>query len=145
MIAIDTNLLVYAHRVDSPFHKDTIDALLPVVEGSLGWGLPWQCAHEFTGIVTHPRIYNPPTPLNEALSFIEGLIASPRVHLLGESVGYFEKLREVALAANVSGARIHDARIAALCLHHGIDELWSADRDFSFFPQVRVRNPLIKN
>jgi hypothetical protein len=43
----------------------------------------------------------------------------------------------------LEGSRIHDARIAAICLHHGVGELWSADRDFSAFPQLKVRNPLV--
>jgi predicted nucleic acid-binding protein len=62
------------------------------------------------------------------------LFASPQLHLLSESPGYFEKLREVATAARLKGPRIHDARIAALCLHHGVSELRSANRDFSAFP-----------
>jgi len=56
---------------------------------------------------------------------------------------YLAKLREIATAAQLKGPRIHDARIAALCLHHGVSELWSADRDFSPFPQLKVRNPLV--
>ena len=66
------------------------------------------------------------------------------MHLLSEGPGYFEKLREISVAARLKGPRIHDARIAALCLHHGVSELWSADRDFSAFPQLKVRNPLVK-
>jgi uncharacterized protein len=72
------------------------------------------------------------------------LLASPRLQLLAESDGYFEKLRLISNAARLKGPRIHDARIAALCLHHGVNELWSADRDFSAFPQVKVRNPMVK-
>ena len=53
-------------------------------------------------------------------------------------------LRELARAAKLSGPRIHDARIAALCLHHGVRELWTADRDFSMFPKLKTRNPLVK-
>ena len=75
--------------------------------------------------------------LTEALDGIEP-------NLLSESSGYFEKLRDVVTAARLKGPRIHDARIAALCLHHGVSELWSADRDFSAFPQLKVRNPLVK-
>ena len=71
-------------------------------------------------------------------------LAGGNVHLLSESSGYFEKLRDLALAAKLSGPRIHDARIAALCLHHGVRELWTADRDFSMFPKLKTRNPLVK-
>ena len=144
MIALDTNLLVYAHREDSEFHaaaKEEVDSLR---HQSAPWAVPWPCVHEFIGIVTHPGIYKPASTLAEALGFLDTLFASPQLHLLSESSGYFEKLREVATAARLKGPRIHDARIAALCLHHGVSELRSADRDFSAFPQLKVRNPLVK-
>jgi toxin-antitoxin system PIN domain toxin len=145
MIAVDTNLLVYANREDSPFHRDAIATLRPVVEGAAPWAIPWPCLYEFISVVTHARIYHPPTPLSQAIAFLESLLAAPQVQLLSEGPGSFEKLRELSLAGKVAGARIHDARIAALCLHHGISELWSADRDFSVFPQLRVRNTLVKS
>jgi len=144
MIAVDTNLLIYSHREDSPFHaaaKQTIDALR---HQAGPWAIPWPCVHEFIGIATHPGIFKPASALFEALGFLDALFASPQLHLLAESLGYFEKLRAIATAAQLKGPRIHDARIAALCLHHGVSELWSADRDFSAFPQLKVRNPLIK-
>jgi toxin-antitoxin system PIN domain toxin len=144
MIAVDTNLLVYAYREDSEFHAVAVEQLRPVVEGDRPWALPWTCVHEFIGVVTNGRVYRPASPLANALEFLDSLIASPQLHLLAESPGYFEKLRELALAAKLSGPRIHDARIAALCLHHGVRELWTADRDFSMFPKLRTRNPLVK-
>ena len=144
MIAIDTNLLVYAYREDSQFHQVATENLRPIIEGSATWALPWPCVHEFIGIVTHPGIYKPASTLAEAFGFVDSLLASPQLHLLAESHGYFDKLREISVAARLKGPRIHDARIAALCLHHGVSELWSADRDFSAFPQLKVRNPLVK-
>lgn len=144
MIAIDTNLLIYAHRENAPNHAATLAALQPVVEGASPWALPWPCIHEFISITTHPGIYKPASSLTEAFGFLDSLFASPQLQLLAESSGYFERLRQLATAARLKGPRIHDARVAALCLHHGISELWSADRDFSAFPQLRVRNPLVK-
>ena len=144
MIALDTNLLVYSYREDSDFHAATVEQLRPVIEGDRPWALPWTCMHEFIGVVTSGRVYKPASPFFSVLSFLDSLITSPQLHLLAESPGYFEKLRELALVARLSGPRIHDARIAALCLHHGVSELWSADRDFSAFPQLKVRNPLVK-
>ena len=144
MIAVDSNLLVYSHREDSGFHttaKGLIDSLR---HQSAPWAIPWPCVHEFIGIATHPGIYKPASTLSEALGFLDSLFTSPQLHLLSESPGYFEKLRDIATAARLKGPRIHDARIAALCLHHGVSELWSADRDFSAFPQLPVRNPLVK-
>ena len=89
-------------------------------------------------------LHIPASTLSEAFGFVESLFASPQFHLLAESPGYFEKLRQISVAAKLKGPRIHDVRIAALCLHHGVSELWSADRDFSAFPQLKVRNPLVK-
>ena len=143
MIALDTNLLVYAHREDSEFHQPALAKVRALVEGPGHWALPWPCLHEFIAVVTHKSIYKPATPLNAAFAFLDSLLASPRAQMLSESPGYLEKLRQLAQAARLSGSRIHDARIAALCLHHGVRELWSADRDFSAFPQLKVRNPLV--
>jgi toxin-antitoxin system PIN domain toxin len=144
VIAVDSNLLIYSHREDSKFHvaaKELIDSLR---HESAPWAIPWPCVHEFIGIVTHTNIYKPASTLPQALAAVDAWLAGGNVHLLSESPGYFEKLRELALAAKLSGPRIHDARIAALCLHHGVRELWTADRDFSMFPKLKTRNPLVK-
>lgn len=143
MIAIDTNLLIYAHHGSAPNHQAALDVLRPVFEGTSAWALPWPCVHEFISVATHPGIYKPASTLAETLGFVDSLLSSPQLHLLAESPGYFEKLREISTAARLRGPRIHDGRIAALCLHHGVSELWSADRDFSAFPQLKVRNPLV--
>jgi len=144
MIAVDSNVLVYAHREDSEFHMAARETVESVRHQSAAWAVPWPCLHEFIAIATHPGIYKPASTLAEALGFVDALLASPQLHLLAESPGYFEKLRDIATTARLKGPRIHDARIAALCLHHGVSELWSADRDFSVFPQLKVRNPLLK-
>jgi toxin-antitoxin system PIN domain toxin len=144
VIAVDSNLLIYAHLGNAPEHQTAIDVLQPVFEGAAPWALPWPCIHEFISVATNPKIYKPASTLQEALAFLDSLLSSPQLHVLSESPGYFEKLRELATAARLKGPRIHDARIAALCLHHGVKELWSADRDFSAFPQIKVRNPLQK-
>ncbi|MCU0787956.1 MAG: PIN domain-containing protein [Verrucomicrobia bacterium] len=143
MIAVDSNLLIYAHREDSEFHQASKELVEVLRHQSAPWAIPWPCVHEFIAITTHPGIYKPASTLSEALGFLDSLFASPELHLLSESAGYFEKLRELSAAARLKGSRIHDARIAALCLHHGVRELWSADRDFSAFLQLTARNPLV--
>lgn len=144
MIAVDSNLLIYAHKEGSPFHTAAAELVDSLRHQRAAWAIPWPCIHEFIGIATHPCIYKPASTLAEALGFVGCLLASPQLHLLSESPGYFEKLRDIATSARLKGPRIHDARIAALCLHHGVSELSSADRDFSAFPQLKVRNPLVK-
>jgi toxin-antitoxin system PIN domain toxin len=143
VIAVDTNLLLYAHREDSSFHAKAKEVVEALRHQPVPWAIPWPCLHEFIAIATHPGIYKPPSSLREALGFIEALLPCPQLELLAESPGYFEKLRVIATAAKLRGPRIHDARIAALCLHHGVSELWSADRDFTLFPQLKVLNPLV--
>ena len=68
MIAIDTNILVYAHREDSPFNAAASEALTELAGGLANWAIPWACLHEFLGIVTHPRLYAPPSTLEQALA-----------------------------------------------------------------------------
>lgn len=68
MIAVDTNLLVYAHREDSQWHASAFGRLAELAEGRSAWAIPWPCLHEFLANVTHPRIYAPPTPLTAASS-----------------------------------------------------------------------------
>ncbi len=143
MIAVDTNLLVYAHRADSSWHEPAAAAIASLAEATLPWAIPWPCLHEFLAVVTHPRIYSPPTPLPQALDQIDAWLESPRLVLLAEGDLYWKTSRELLTASRVAGGRIHDARIAALCLHHGIRQLWTADRDFGRFPALRTANPLV--
>lgn len=112
-------------------------------EGRAEWAIPWPCIHEFLSIVTHPRIYAPPTPLARALDQVTAWQESPRLVLLAESEGYWSVLRTLVASGRVQGPQVHDARVAALCLHHGVRELWTADRDFGRFPDLAVRNPLV--
>lgn len=144
MIAVDTNVLVYAHRRDTKWHGPAARTVRELAESPASWALPWPCIHEFLAIVTHPRIFDPPTPLEAASDQVAAWQESPGITLLSEGPGYWDILEPVLSAARVSGPRIHDARIAALCLHHGVRELWSADRDFSRFPGLTVRNPLVE-
>ena len=143
MIAVDTNILVYAHREDSPFHEAASRRVAELAEGLANWAIPWPCLHEFLAIVTHPRIYAPPTPLRRALDQVEAWLESPTLVLLTESLAHWPTLREFLAKARVAGPQVHDARVAALCRQHGVRELWSADRDFSRFVGIAVANPLI--
>lgn len=143
MIAVDTNLLVYAHREDSPYHAEAYQRISELAEGREAWAIPWPCIHEFMAIVTHPRIYDPPTPLPTACDQVEAWLESPSVTTLSEMEGYWAALRSSLESGRISGARVHDARVAALCEHHGVYELWTTDRDFSRFPGLRTRNPLL--
>ncbi len=143
MVAVDTNLLVYAHRKDSRWHGAAEPLLRSLAEGSASWAIPWPCLHEFLAIVTHPRVDAPPTPQAAAWAQVEAWLASPTHVLLSEGPGYWQTLSALLKASKVSGAQVHDARIAALCVHHRVSELWTADRDFSRFSALTTRNPLV--
>jgi uncharacterized protein len=133
LIAVDTNLLVYSHREDSAWHEAAHARLLQLAEARSPWAIPWPCVHEFLAIVTHPRIYAPPTPLEMAIDQVEAWLESPSVTLLAESEAYWSELHTVLREGRIAGPQVHDARVVALCRLHGIRELWTADRDFSRF------------
>jgi uncharacterized protein len=143
LIAVDTNLLIYAHREDSPFHESAFERIAGLAAGSATWAIPWPCIHEFFAIATHPRIYVPPTPLSAALDQVDAWLESPSLVLLAESAEHWSILRALLGDARITGPQVHDARVAALCRQHGVRELWSADRDFTRFPGLRVVNPLV--
>lgn len=142
MIAVDTNILVYAHRRDAEWHDRAARHVASLAEGRVAWAIPWPCIHEFIAIVTHPRVYEPPTPVPAALGQVDAWFESPRLLLLGEAPDHWTVLRPLIAAGRVRGPTVHDARIATLCLAHGVEALWSADRDFSRFPALRTVNPL---
>lgn len=143
MIAVDTNLLVYAHRQDSQWHAEASAVMRGLAEGGAPWAVPWPCVHEFLAIVTHPRIFDPPTMTEAALDQVAAWLESPTLALLAEGPGYAARLDDVLRPSRVTGGKIHDARIAILCGYHGVRELWSADRDFTRFTGLSVRNPLV--
>lgn len=143
MIALDTNILIYAHREESEWHEAAFGAVKALAEGKTQWAIPWPCIHEFLAIVTHPKIFAPPTPLATALAQVEAWLESPGLILLSEAAGYWSVLSDTMKIGRIAGPQVHDARIAALCLQHGVYELWSADRDFNRFPALAVKNPLV--
>jgi hypothetical protein len=81
--------------------------------------------------------------LKIAIDQVEAWLESPSLVLLAELENYWDTLRSTLQVGRVTGPQVHDARIAALCLQHGVTELWSADRDFSRFAGLNVRNPLV--
>ena len=143
MIALDTNLLVYAHREDSPNHDAAAGVLSRLASGVAPFAVPWPCLHEFLAVVTHPRIYDPASTTEQGLAALDALVSLPQVRLLYETDRHLDLLAEL-VGEGVVGPRVHDARIAAICLGHGVSELWTADRDFSWFPSLRTRNPLAR-
>ncbi len=141
MIAVDTNILVYAYNELSPMHERAL-AALDRLAGEPAWGLPWIVAGEFYAVLSDPRLWHEPQA-EGALAALDTWLASPGARLLSEQPGHWSRLRPLLAGARPLGHRVHDARIAAVCLGAGVSELWSSDHDFGRYPQLRVRNPLV--
>ena len=143
MIAIDTNLLVHAHRQVSSLHEEAKDCIVNLAENPAPWGICFHSMVEFYSVVTNTRIWDiPSTPL-EAKDQIDAWRESPSLQILTDSAGDLELLMELATQGKVQGAMIHDARIANCCIAHGVRELWTIDRDFSRFKKLKTKNPLV--
>lgn len=145
MIAVDSNLLVYAHRRNAPEYQEARALINSLAESEDAWAIPWPCIYEFLGVVTNPRIWrdDASTP-EQAWQQLSAWAASPSLRLLGETDGFLEILGRFVQRPRVRGAVIHDARIAAICMAHDVDTLLTRDRDFSLFPELPTRDPLAK-
>lgn len=142
MIAVDTNILVYAHRKDSDRYQEASRVIKELSESKNSWFIPWPVIHEFFAIVTHPKIYRPASTKIQAIHQINVWLKSPSVVLGSETDDYWDVLEKTLENSNVIGPAIHDARIAAICATHRVKVLYSADRDFSRFSELKVENPL---
>lgn len=143
MKAVDTNILVYGFHADFDQHDRALVALKSLISQGEAWGIPSPCVHEFLATVTRSSYLSRPATMTEALSFIDTLQTTYGCIVLDESVKHFDTLAEILLASGVTGAKVHDARIAAICRDHAVQELWTADRDFGYFPWLNAVNPLV--
>jgi toxin-antitoxin system PIN domain toxin len=140
LIAVDTNILVYAFDVRVPLHRRALDLLRGLAEGQRPWGLPWPCITEFLSVVTAADYPRPHTAM-EAVGFLDRVMASPALRCLRPTEDTLRVWREVLDDSGVRGLRVHDAHIFALCLEHGVRELLTADRGFRRFRGLKVRDP----
>lgn len=142
MIAVDTNVLVYAHRRESQLGETAHRIMVDLAEGDQAWAIPWPSCYEFLSVVTNRRIWKEDaTTPGHAWRQFEAWAASPSVELIGETEGFAATLSRFVHRPHVVGGVVHDARIAALCVAHGVQELLTRDRDFSLFPELRTRDP----
>ena len=143
MKALDTNVLVFAEITTSPFHALALEILTELAEGPSPWAIPWPCVYEMLRVVTHPRVYDPPVPMEVALDDVRTILASPTLLLLTETPRHPEVMEEVLSEAGARGNLVHDAHIVALCVEHGVEEIITGDRDFARFPGVEMTNPFV--
>ena len=141
MQAIDTNILIHAEVETSRHHGAAIEILRQLAEGPLPWAIPWPCLYEFLRVVTHPRVFHPPVPLNVALEDLKQILASPSLSLLAETGRHASVLEQVVRQSGATGNLVHDAHIAALCLEHGVSEIITGDRDLTRFEGLKIVNP----
>jgi len=140
LIAIDTNLLVYAFDGGTLRHRSALGVLRRLAEGPRPWALPWPCVTEFVSVVTasdYPR----PQPVRSALSYLRVVLASPSLRPLLPTEDTLTVWREVLEESGVRGRGVYDAHIFALCLEHGVRELFTADRGFRRFRGLKVTDP----
>jgi len=142
VLAVDTNVLVYAHRREVREHSAAREILSSLAEGRDRWAIPWPCLYEFFSVVTNPRIWKETVSRpEEASEQIDAWLGSPSLVLLAETRDFWNVLRALTSRPRVRGPLVHDARVAALCIAHGIDALLTRDRDFHLFPDLTIEDP----
>jgi len=137
MIAIDSYVRVYAHREEMPLHALALDRLRALVEGSTPWALPIFCIGEFVRVVTHARIFHPPTTLEMALDFLDQVLGSPSARMVVPGPTFPARFAEACRAGAVEGNLAFDAQLVAVCREHGVVEILTEDRDFARFGSPR--------
>ena len=142
MIAVDSNILVYAHKRDAPFSAQARAALADLAGSAGSWAIPWPCMHEFFSVVTHPRVFSPPSSTAQAIAQLAAWADAPNVRLLSEGPDHLATVSGLLAATGLVGSAVHDAKIAAICLDHGVRALLTMDRDFSRFPGLKTTSLL---
>jgi hypothetical protein len=142
MIAVDTNILVYAHITHLDRHRQAHAAIERLIARGRPWAIPWPCVHEFLAVVSNRKFHADAPAIGELLPVVDTWHEAPGLRFVGIGDEHWKHLRRLLEHSGAQGGQIHDARIAAVCEEAGVTELWTADRDFSRFPGLRVHNPL---
>ena len=142
MIAVDANVLVYAHRRESRLGDAAHAVMTEFAEGDRVWAIPWPCCYEFLSVVTNRRIWkDEATTPGQAWRQFQAWAMSPSNRMIGETDDFMEVLERFVNRPHVVGGVVHDARIAAVCVTHGVEVLFTRDRDFSLFPELSTHDP----
>lgn len=122
---------MYAHRQQLAQHDRALRWLRLLAEGNLPWGIAVFCLGEFVRVVTHPRVLDPPSTIDEALRAIEGLLQSPTVRVLVPGPSFASRFHDAVRAGDAGGNLAFDAQIVAVCREQGAIEVLTMDRDFA--------------
>ena len=131
-------MLVHAHREDSPDHEQCLSELSKLIAASSAFGLATLALSGFVRVVTHPRVFDPPSPLEEALRFCDFLLQQPHAVILNPGNRHWEIFQRLCEEANAKGNLAPDAYFAALAIEHGAEWV-TMDRDFARFPGLKWR------
>jgi hypothetical protein len=142
MIAVDTNLLVYAHRAGCPEHQGARRAIEEAANDVNGWGIPSSCLFEFWSVVTHPSSTGGGSSPAAARGFIEALIETAGAVILPPPPALMPRCLQLADQLDVRGPRIFDLQIGLAALEAGVTEIWTHDSGFIALPGLKVRDPL---
>ena len=141
MLLPDVNVLVYAHREDTPDHLKYRAWLEALVNGEQAYGVAELVLSGFLRIVTHARIFNPPSRLATALRFVNAIRRQPHCIVVRPGPRHWDIFTRLCRTAGATGSLIPDAYLAALAIESG-SEWITTDRDFSRFSRLRWRHPL---
>lgn len=141
MDLIDVNVLVYAHREDTVNHLSYRQWLEGIVNSDSPFGVADVVLSSFIRVVTHPRVFSPPSTVSEAWAFAEGLRAQPNCVPMNPGLRHWDIFRKLCSDADAKGNLVADAFLAAIAIENGADWL-TTDRDFSRFPGLQWRHPL---
>jgi toxin-antitoxin system PIN domain toxin len=141
MIALDTNLLIYAHRSGTREHAAACGAIEKACNAAGGCGIPLPCVAEFFSIVTHPAASGRPSPPQAAADFFAAL-EEAGIGILAPGPSFTIRLLQTAIDLDVTGPRIFDVQIALCAVDGGATELWTHDRGFVKLHGLAVRHPL---
>src|SRR2546427_9252196 len=142
MIALDTNLLVYAHRQGAAEHEGATAAILDALNDPRGWGICLPSVAEFWSIVTQPKIPGGPSSSAVVTHFFHYLITEGQGNIWTPGPGFGQRLMRWASSLKIRGRRIFDLQIAVIALEHGAREISTHDINFVSVPTVKVRDPL---
>jgi len=142
LIALDTNLLVYAHRSACPEHASARRAIEEAAGSGQEWGIPSACVFEFWSVVTHPASVGGASRPSAARGFIHALIETAGAVLLPPPAALVPRCLQLADQLNVHGPRIFDLQISLTALEAGVSEIWTHDAGFVGLPGIRIRDPL---
>jgi len=141
MILTDVNVLVYAHRTDAPGHAAYREWLEELINGDQAYGFSDLVLSGFLRVVTHPRVFNPPSDLASGLAFAQIIRGQPNAVSVAPGPRYWDIFKKLCEATRVKGNLIPDAYLAALAIESG-SEWITTDSDYSRFPGLKWRHPL---